>query len=63
MRVKWKPVLALGAIALCLWHGAGCRSDDLSSYDYAVEIRRDAKVLLTTRPSSFEVITADAADR
>ena len=61
--VRCRLAFALGAIGSCLWWGAGCRSDDLSPYDYAVEIRRDAKVLLTTRPSNFELITADASDR
>jgi len=63
MRVTWRLVLAIAAAAPFVWCGQGCGSGDLNSYDYAVEIRRDAKVLLTTRPSSFELITADAADR
>ena len=63
MRVSRIPILPLAAVAPCVWCGAGCGSSDLNSYDYAVEIRRDAKVLLTTRPSNFELITADASDR
>jgi len=57
----WRLIVVLGAVAPVVW-GAGCQNDQ-KSYDYAVEIRRDAKVLLTTRPSMFELITADAADR
>ena len=63
IRVTVRLPLVVGTIAALYW-SAGCRSkDELAPYDFAVEIRRDAKVLLTTRPSGFELITADAGGR
>jgi hypothetical protein len=59
-----KRVLVVGLSLACFRCVAGCQSDDLRPFDYAVEIRRDAKVLLTTRPAALEEsTTVDVEDR
>lgn len=62
MRVIATIVLFAVAI-LVAGCGGGCHSVDaeLQPYEYAADIRRDAKVVLTTRPADVELFTADAA--
>ncbi|HEY2586407.1 MAG TPA: hypothetical protein VGI81_11640 [Tepidisphaeraceae bacterium] len=56
-------IAAFAVATLVACCGGGCHSADadLPRYEFAADIRRDAKVLLTTRPADSELFTADAA--
>ena len=72
--MRWSPpivanmrfnitIAAFAVATLVACGGGGCHSADadLARYEYAAVIRRDAKVLLTTRPADTELFTADVA--
>ena len=52
--------IGCGQIVLGVW---GCGSDELAPYDHAAEVRRDATILLTTRPAADGTVTADVEGR
>ena len=56
-------IVAFAVATLVACCGEGCHSADaqLQPYEFAADIRRDAKVVLTTRPADVEFFTADAA--
>ena len=52
MRAAVRRILAIGGLAVLFGLESGCRPDEMEPYYHAAEIRRDAKILLTTRPTS-----------
>ena len=52
MWVTVRRIFVIGGLAALLGLEPGCQPDEMEPYYHATEIRRDAKILLTTRPTS-----------
>lgn len=62
MRVVVGRIFVIGTMALAFGLGSGCQPDEMEPYYHAAEIRRDARILLTTRPASQAEPSIAAAD-
>jgi len=63
MWVAVRRIFVVGSLTALFWLEPGCQPDEMAPYYHATEIRRDAKILLTTRPTQSDSYFATSDGR